>query len=383
MTISDHLANQLLGDYSLKNRVYALATEPSRITLEECATAIWQTNVCKSYWSAQIIAETALAKSGNEIVSRQGKFWKRTKNALVNAIIAHSDIPDSVMETNAPRVWNTQQWDYHLEILRVALSHASGKDESAMSRVYATFPARSARLLGQWFSLHRDSCNWTMSPLSWKQLIATNGYMLRGLWSSKVPLIKLAHECRVVDNHPINVPQFIDYRGVDHPTHVQHVVRALIQPLDNGLIAFYNGYKARITNRQFDFTTVTRHMMEEINGEVLPTITNDFVKHFSEATGVPLGVRQVQSSYSQAYINGDKWYLVGPVDHPIMVRNSYQRRHFHDIVTLPSDYEENDYGMNEPNYLDYGWNKLNANDIRMFPVTEYGLSWGSYDRRNQ
>lgn len=377
------VATNLLRRYSESGDVFALVTDNSKITLAECTNAIWQTQVCNSYWSAQLIAQAALDWSGNEIVSNKGRFWKRTKNALQNAIIVHSDLPDSVMSTNSPRVWDTTQWDIHMEALRLSLSAATGKEDMPRSRVYATFPANDARLLGQWFSLHRDSCHWTSHSQSWKQLIAGKGFMIRGLWSNRQPVVEINHENRQMNSKVIRIPQFTDYVDPERPGITQHCVRALVQPLDNGFLAFYNGYKARINNRAFDFTTHTRHMMEEVNGDVLPAITHDFIKYFTQETQVVLGVKQVSSAYSNAYVNGDKWYLVGPVDHPIIVRNSYNRKHFHDVVTLPDNYEDEDYGVQDNNYLDYGWTLTHANGARHAPLTEYGLSWGSYDRRNQ
>ena len=373
----------LLRRYSKSGDVFALRTDNTKITLAECTNAIWQTQVCNSYWSAQLIAQAALGWSGDDIISNKGRFWKRTKTALQNAIIVHSDLPDSVMSTNSPRVWDTTQWDIHMETLRKSLSAATGKEDMPVSRVYATFPANYARLLGQWFSLHRDSCHWTSHSQSWKQLIAGKGFMIRGLWSTHEPIIRINHERREIDKSIIHIPQFTNYVDPERPGLTQHVVRALVQPLDNGFLAFYNGYKARINHSTFDFTTTTRHMMEEVNGDVLPSITQDFVKYFGQETGVLLGVKQVLSAYSNAYVNGDKWYIVGPVDHPIIVRNTYNRRHFHDVVTLPENYEEDSYGESESNYLDYGWTKTNADNTMYAPLTEYGFRWGSYDRRNQ
>ena len=207
--------------------------------------------------------------------------------------------------------------------------------------------------------------------------------MVRGLWSTNTPTVRINHERREIDKSIIHIPQFTDYVDPERPGLVQHVVRALVQPLDNGFLAFYNGYKARINHSTFDFTTATRHMMEEVNGDVLPSITQDFVKHCQATYGWVLGVKQVLSAYSNAYVNGDKWYIVGPVDHPIIVRNTYNRRHFHDVVTLPDNYEDDSYGENESNYLDYGWTKTNADNSMYAPLTEYGFRWGSYDRRNQ
>lgn len=354
---------------------------PTNISIDHCINAIWQTQVCDSYFSAERIAQDTLANSGAELVSAKGKFWRRSKQALRNAILNFSDrAMSSNIQGTSPSSWSENEWEIHLEELRQSFSFYGDASAVPKSRSYCLFHADQARMLGQWFSLHNDSCHWTVHRRSMKFIVAAKGYMMRGIWSTKKPTVEINSECRQIHHHTIFVPKITDYSELGTKYSGEYAVRAMVQPLDNGLVALYNGYKATIKHSSFDFTTRTRHMIQQTHGDIMHTIASDFAKFFSTLVGGGvLGVKTVNSADSAVWVNGDKWYLVGDVNHPMIKGDKYNQVSFADVVALPNEWEDKNYGTDSNDYLDYGWNSRDDRNRRSHINTEYGLSWDHFN----
>ncbi len=387
--------------------VFNVTSTKDVISAVGAANSIWRTEVCGSYWSANLIAQDLLGAAGDKIVSDRGRFWKRAKEALRAAIIRHSDhrradftdeqvvnalereafndgVPNlATVYSNCPdpRTWDTVRWDRMFEQLRTSFTDVLRTAGIPDHRNYWLAPAWQALALGQWMSLYKKSCHWSSYSESFRCLLAGKGWMIKGMWSNYQPKIEYRHERRVIDNFPIHVPRFTDYRDDGDDKHPPRVVRAWLQPLDNGLLALYNGYICSIGSDDYDFTTRTRHHIFKVDDDVAPLIAGDIAAYIHKLTGSEIGVRKVRSpENSYAYVNSNRWYLIGDAAHDYMnTARSLNELDFRHEVRMSNDtWDDADPGSTVESecILDYEWHESER--------TEYGdrySSWVSDEER--
>ena len=355
-------------------QVFQVYQEPQRLTVRDAANAIWQTSVVNNHWSATRIAERTLGQAGNEVISKNGRFWKRAKQMLRDAIVELTDLEGEAHPNN----WSDNYWDRMFESLRNEFRNVVGTSQQPPYRNYWVTDARTALVLGQWFSLYKKSCHWSCYSESFRQLLAGKGHMVKGMWSARTPTIAREPERRKVFGTWVTVPKLTDYDYDDKPSEDTLVVRAWIQPLSNGLIAMYNGYISEVWSKQYDFTTKTRHYTKRRFDDVCPLLAADLVKYLSEVSGIEMGSRKVSAPDSIAYVNNNHWYLIGDVT------NDYIQNHHHmetfetHVHTLSDDWADDDTESGY-SYLDQGWHEEYNNE------TEYGerfSDWVSNQEEN-
>jgi hypothetical protein len=357
------------------------------INTENAANAIWRTGVCNSYWSAHIIATKLLEEVGDKVVSQNGRFWKRAKEALQGAIIRWSDYrtlltdaeisclicANNVEGDNAfdPRTWGENRWANVFEQLRTSFVDVVCGATIPNFRNYWITSGRNAFALGQWMCLHNGSCHWTSHIESFKSLIISDGWMIRGMWTNVQPTIEYKHESRHIGRRCIRTPRITNYLNDNADRQcAPKVVRAWLLPLDNGLLALYNGYICQVGSRRFDFTTRTRHHIVPMNGDVCPLIANDIARYISKETGTEICVKKIAApGDTDAYINNNKWYLIGDPAHEYMnlSREAVHLDFRKEVKVFDDEWDSVDYGTDEDDVLDYRWDDEDE--------SEYGYHW--------
>ncbi len=378
--------------------VFKVASKKDVICPISASNAIWRTSVCGSYWSANLIAQDLLGIAGDKIVSERGRFWKRAKQALRSAITRHSDYRTSYTDAevteillcldndptspalgiyrdcNDPRTWGDGTWDRMFEQLRNSFTDVLRTATIPDHRNYWLAPAWQALALGQWMALYKKSCHWSSYAESFRPLLAGKGWMIKGMWSNYQPTIQHRHERRVIDNFPIHIPRFTDYRDDADDGCPPRVVRAWLQPLDNGLLALYNGYICSIGSDEYDFTTRTRHHIFKVDEDVAPLIALDIATYIGLEAGSEIGVRKVVAPDSNAYINSNRWYLIGDPAHDYMnLARGTPHLDFRREVRMSNDtWEEADPGcvIETEQILDNEWHASER--------TEYGDRYGKW-----
>lgn len=330
-------------------RDFLLRRETSNKELNEAdvSNGIWQAEVTGSYWSARNIGAAVLSRAGSEIVSPAGKFWKRAKDILKQCILEHG--------TLEPQNWDESEWVSVFDRLRDRFQVLSGSAALPAHRTYYGIPALQSMMLGQWFSFHHNSCWWTSYDASYQSHMAGGGWMIRGIWSTHPPILD-KYVTRTIDNVSTRLPRLVDFQTDDLSSRA-YGVRCMVQPMNNGLFACFNGYKADLYP-SFDFTAKTRLQYKQIPGDVMPTICNDLVHFIQAHTNKEVGVKQFRASHEHAYINNDKYYLIGEVDNPYISSTDNRglaELSFRNYVDK-SDFWDTDRQYEVPDtYLDCGW----------------------------
>jgi hypothetical protein len=350
MISTSNILQEMASNALLRRQVdTTLLAEP------DVTNSIWQAEVTGSYWSAREIGQAILSRAGNEIVSPAGKFWKRAKEIIRQCIV-----DSSTLEVSS---WTDTDWSQAFDRLRVKLQVVSGGASLPKHRSYYVIPAQESMMLGQWFSFHHNSCWWTSYERSMVSFMAGGGYMIRGMWTSKAPTLeKMVTKIVGSRGQEITLPKLTDYRDNApdakwHQIHRELGVRCMVQPLNNGLFACFNGYMADLWE-SFDFTARTRLHAVQKSGDVMPVICNDIARIIQESTGTETGVRQFRSNHEHAFINNDKYYLIGDVNNPYISnpdRCNLDELSFRRYVDTPMDWEDNSDFYVAEDYLDSGW----------------------------
>jgi len=321
-------------------------TDSKVLNEPDVTNSIWQAEVTGSYWSARNIGFAVLSQAGTEIVSPAGKFWKRAKDILKQCILEHS--------TLEPQGWTDADWNASFDRLRNRFQVLSGSAVLPAHRTYYGIPAVQSMMLGQWFSFHQNSCWWTSYDASYHSFMAGSGWMIRGMWTSKPPTLD-DYVIKTIDGVRTRLPRLTDFNN--NYTDKAYGVRCMVQPLNNGLFACFNGYKADLWP-SFDFTAKTRLHCKQTAGDVMPTITNDLVHFIQEHTNVEVGVKQFRAEHEHAFINNDRYYLIGEVDNPYISyadNRGLSNLSFRRFVDTPEGWNSREDLQVGDTYLDQGW----------------------------
>ena len=322
-------------------------TDGKVLSEADVSNSIWQAEVTGSYWSARNIGIAVLSRAGTEIVSPAGKFWKRAKDILKQCILEHS--------TLEPQGWTDTDWNANFDRLRNKFQVLSGSACLPTHRTYYGISALNSMMLGQWFSFHQNSCWWTSYDASYHSFMAGSGWMIRGMWSSKPPTLD-KYVIKTIDGVTTKLPRLVDFLDTSSIDRA-YGVRCMVQPLNNGLFACFNGYKADLWP-SFDFTARTRLHCKQVNGDVMPTICNDLMHFIQEHTTKEIGVKQFRAEHEHAFINNDRYYLIGEVDNPYIANTDNRGLSglsFRRYVDTPENWQSDGDLQVRETHLDAGW----------------------------
>ncbi len=302
-------------------------TQSSVLTIQDVANTMWSSGLIGTYNRAHDAAVELTNEVGFELTSPRGKFWKRAKGVMQTVLSEYSSDTACFTDTD---------WASTFDTLRKMFGDLTGSTENITTyRTYWLCPVDVAMILGPKFSLHGGSCYWSSYTDSFKQLLGSSGYMLRGVWGDNMVKDDTTVDFRI-GSRVVRVPQFTDYQKADTPH--SYAVRTWVIPLKNDSIAIFNGYKATVTshrsassnpdvyqsltvdNRIWDFSPATRDRYRSTNGEVVRFISTDLASHFM-ANGIQRAVvRSVPKRGSSnpndaaAFINMDSFSIVGSDD---------------------------------------------------------------------
>lgn len=305
-------------------------TQSTVLTIQDVANTLWSSGLIATYGEAVKAAEDLTNEVGFELTSPRGKFWKRAKGVMQTILLEYSNETSCFTEVN---------WALTFDTLRKMFGDLTGSTENITTyRTYWFCPVDIAMILGPKFSLHGSSCYWSSYADSFKQLIGSKGYMLRGVWGDNQVKDNTTVDYRI-GSRIITVPQFTDYQKPD--TDYSYAVRTWIIPLKNDAIAIFNGYKATVTANPtvhqsswrdntavWDFSPATRDKYRNTNGEVVRFISTDLATHFM-ANGIQRAVvRSVPKKHGSdndvnAFVNMDSFSIVGSDDGEFMT-NGYK-----------------------------------------------------------
>jgi len=297
-------------------------TQSTVLTIQDVANTLWSSGLIATYAAAHNAAVDLTNEVGFELTSPRGKFWKRAKGVIQTVLSEYSAETACFTETD---------WASTFDTLRKMFGDLTGSTENITTyRTYWFCPVDIAMILGPKFSLHSSSCYWSSYADSFKQLVGSKGYMLRGVWGDNQVKDDTTVDYRI-GSRIVTVPQFTDYQKPD--TEWSAAVRTWVIPLKNDTIAIFNGYKATITanpnTRQvWDFSPATRDKYRNTSGEVVRFISTDLATHFM-ANGVQRAVvRSVPKKHGNdndvnAFVNMDAFSIVGSDDGDFMT-NGYK-----------------------------------------------------------
>ena len=377
-------------------------TQSTVLTIQDVANTLWSSGLIASYGTAHNAAVDLTNEVGFELTSPRGKFWKRAKGVMQTILSEYSTETACFTDTD---------WASTFDTLRKMFGDLTGSTENITTyRTYWFCPVDIAMILGPKFSLHSSSCYWSSYADSFKQLVGSKGYMLRGVWGDNQVKDDTTVDYRI-GSRIVTVPQFTDYQKPD--TDYSYAVRTWVIPLKNDTIAIFNGYKATVTSNPsvhqsswrdtpvWDFSPATRDKYRNTSGEVVRFISTDLATHFM-ANGVQRAVvRSVPKKHSNddvnAFVNMDAFSIVGSDDGEFMTngyknglnipeqaykmsfnwQQSFTPRDTIDEILDVRNADEGDDDQRHDNLIEHLYNHHNMT------IDEFnGVDWGEFDMDN-
>jgi len=295
--MSNALVDTLRGMVSEGGGWSAPVCDGSMIESAGVVTALLQSRICQTDYSALQIVGFVGGDVGWSVLSSGGKFFKRARESLDHYIAEYADGDSDFRPGRSSYAFN-----YFRELLGIAVGAAG---MAGWGRSYSVIDSSAAMRLGGQWSLH-DHCWYREYKSSWGDVTRCGGLIIKGLWSedgSPVTLQRGACSMRLGG-------RLVSWAGLsrNNEAAVCCGVRMIVMPLSSGGVWVFNFYRKSVSYA-WDNGLGTRSLYSD---KSLTGGQDLFMRDIARLGGGDFVVRSVVGSTERGYINGGSSFVIVP-----------------------------------------------------------------------